>query len=218
MNPRVEKALLKLKCYEKTHLELYEDMFSGRRDGWYELDFLAVAVLKRSLHLTTGFCTLIRARNFIAAVPLLRLQVDNLLRFSAAWLVNDPHAFARQVVNGTKVKDLKDRSGKPMCDSYLNSICGNKYSKIPKLYDAASGYIHLSNMHVYNAIQASKTGNGKFVAKVSAEDDYVTDKLYIEAIEFFDYTIKILFSYISAWIATKDHPQDIATLEEPLPL
>jgi len=216
MNPRVEKLLLKLKCHEKTHLELYEDMFSGRRDAWYELDFLAVAVLNRSLQITAGFCTLIRTRNFVAAVPLLRLQVDNLMRFSAAWLVDDPHEFAREAVNGTQIKDLKDRSGKLMCDSYLNRVCGNNYPQISKLYKAASGYIHLSNMHVFNAIQASKTGDGKFIAKVSAEDEYVSDKLYLEAIQFFDETTTILFSYISAWIATKDHPQDIANLEKPL--
>jgi hypothetical protein len=216
MNPRVEKALQKLKCYEKTHLKLHEDMFSGRRGAWYELDFLAVATLNRSLCLTTGFCTLIKARNFIAAVPLLRLQLDNLMRFSAAWLVDDPHGFAREVVAGTKVENLKDRSGKLMCDSYLNRVCGNNYPQISKLYKAASGYIHLSNMHVFNAIQASKTGDGKFVAKVSAEDEYIPDKLYLEAIQFFDATTKILFLYFSAWIATKDHPQDITNLEKPL--
>jgi hypothetical protein len=214
MNPRVEKALLKLKCYEKTHLELYEDMFSGRPDGWYELDFLAVAVLKRSLHLTTGFCTLIRARNFIAAVPLLRLQLDTFLRFSAAWLVDDPHDFARQVVNGKPIAKLKDKSGKLMSDSYLKHIRNKVHPWVCALYDRASGYIHLSNMHVFNAIQASKTGDGKFVAKVSAEDEYIPDKLYLEAIQFFDDTTKILFSYISAWIATKDHPQAIEKLEK----
>jgi len=215
MNPRVEKALLKLECYEKAHLKLYEDMFSGCCDAWYELDFLAVPVLKRSLQLTTGFCALIRARNFIAAVPLLRLQLDNLLRFSAAWLVNDPQEFAREVVNGTKIKDLKDRLSNNMHDSYLNKICVAAYPQVLDLYKYASDYIHLSNTHVFNAIQASKTGDGKFAAKVSAEDEYIPDKLYIDAIHRFDETTKILFSYLSAWIATKDHPQAIEKLESP---
>ena len=202
----------------KSHLELYEDMFTARHDAWYELDFLAVATLNRSLCLTSGFCTLIEVRNFVAAVPLLRLQLDNFLRFSAAWLVNDPHDFAREVVAGTRVKNLKDRLGKCMCDSYLKNICVNNYPQISGLYEQASGYIHLSNLHVFNAIQASKTGDGKFEAKVSAEDEYIPDKLYIDAIQFFDDITRILFSYISAWIATKDHPQDIANLEKPLPL
>jgi hypothetical protein len=214
MNPRVEKALQKLKCYEKTHLKLHEDMFSGRRGAWYELDFLAVATLNRSLCLTTGFCTLIKARNFIAAVPLLRLQLDNLMRFSAAWLVDDPHGFAREVVNGTRIKDLKDRSGERMHDSYLKKICVKDYPQVSGLYENASDYIHLSNKHVFNAIQASKTGDGKFTAKVSAEDEYIPDETYLEAIQLFDATTKVLFSHFSRWIATKDHPQDIEKLRK----
>jgi len=215
MNPRVEKALQKLKCYEKTHLKLHEDMFSGRRGGWYELDFLAIATLNRSLCLTTGFCALIEARNFIAAVPLLRLQLDNYLRFSAAWLVDDPQEFARRVVNGTRVEDLKDRSGERMRDCYLKKTCVKDYPWISDLYENASDYIHLSNKHVFNAIQASKTGDGKFAAKVSAEDEYIPDETYLEAIQLFDATTKVLFSYFSGWIATKDHPQDIEKLRKP---
>jgi len=215
MNPRVEEALQELKCYEKRHLKLHEDMFSGRRVGWYALDFLAVATLKRSLRLTTGFCTLIEARNFIAAVPLLRLQLDNYLRFSAAWLVDDPQEFARKVVNGTRIKDLKDRSGERMSDCYLKETRAKDCPWVSDLYKNTSDYIHLSNKHVFNAIQASDAGDGKFTAKVSSEDEYISDETYLEAIQFFDRTTKVLFSYFSGWIATKDHPQDIEKLRKP---
>jgi len=186
MNLRVEKALLKLECYKKTHLGLYDNMRSGRYRGWYELDFLAVAALKRSLCITSGFCTLMRAKNFVAAAPLLRLEMDTLMRFSAAWLVDDPHQFAREVIEGKQVNKLKDRSGEFMTDSRLNRICARNYPQVSSLYKAASGYVHLSNKHVFNAFQPYET--------------------YLEAIHFFDDTIRIFFSYTSAWIATKDTP------------
>jgi hypothetical protein len=60
----------------------------------YPLDFLALAVLNRSLCLLSGFATLLDSKNLISAAPLTRLQLDNCLRFFASTLVENPHEFA----------------------------------------------------------------------------------------------------------------------------
>src|SRR4051812_1787182 len=75
------------------------------------LSLFAFTVLKRSVSLVYGFTSLIRARNFICAVPLIRMQIDNLLRFHAASLVDDIDEFVLTVWQGTPVRRIRDRDG-----------------------------------------------------------------------------------------------------------
>lgn len=81
------------------------------------MDLLAVATLNRSLALLTGFSAMIEARNFVSAAPLIRLQLDNCLRFSACWLVSDPHDFAMKVLEGKQVRSLRDSNGNRLTDA-----------------------------------------------------------------------------------------------------
>ena len=58
-------------------------------------------------------------RNLICAGALLRLQLDTALRFYAAFRVEKPHDFALAVLDGKRVRDLKDLDGQKMTDDYL---------------------------------------------------------------------------------------------------
>src|ERR1700730_8800825 len=100
----------------------------------YPLDFLAFAVLNRSVCLASGFVTLIRANNLIAAAPLVRLQLDNNLRFFASSLVDQPHDFAMKVLGGTRIDKMKDRSGKRLRDSYLVELLSSHHPWITLVY------------------------------------------------------------------------------------
>jgi hypothetical protein len=66
-----------------------ELVLSAHRGDLYGFDLLAVATLNPSMCLLRGFCDLIASENFIAAAPLLRMQLDNCLRFYAGWLVSE---------------------------------------------------------------------------------------------------------------------------------
>ena len=85
----------------------------------FPMDFLGIVVLHRSLHLIYGFASLIDSRNLVAAAPFLRLQVDSAIRFAAAWLVEQPHAFAMKILEGTPVRKMKAQTGELMTDRYL---------------------------------------------------------------------------------------------------
>ena len=106
MNDKVEEELKILEAQEKRILELGKKMLSTSH---YAIDFLASAVLDRSLHLIFGFTSLVRIENYIAACHLVRCHLDNVLRFSAAWLVDDPHKFVMNIMAGIQLDKLKDR-------------------------------------------------------------------------------------------------------------
>jgi hypothetical protein len=46
-------------------------------------DMYIIAAMKRSLCLLRGFADLVESRNYVAAAPLVRLQMDNALRVAA---------------------------------------------------------------------------------------------------------------------------------------
>ncbi|WP_340481194.1 hypothetical protein [Vibrio anguillarum] len=69
----------------------------------YQMDLFSSAVVNRSLELSKGFENMIKAELFLCAAPLLRLQLDNLLRYSALWLVENPDAVCLDVLGGKPI-------------------------------------------------------------------------------------------------------------------
>lgn len=201
MDTEVKNALEELRSYHKSHTDLGWQLIKADKD-LYMVDLLAVATLNRSLRLTLGFCSLIESENFIAAAPLLRLQIDNLLRFSAIFLVSDENEFVLNILNGISIRDQKDISGKKMTDAYLVDKMSAQYPWIKEVYTRTSGYIHLSDMHILNAMQVSITDN-TFSMAVTNQDVFVSDDIYIEACAAFRETTNLLLAVLSLWIEVK---------------
>jgi hypothetical protein len=173
----------------------------------YPIDYLAIPTLNRSLNLMHGFCDLIAAKNFIAAAPLIRLQLDNVLRLSAAWIVDDPMDFACKVVTGTPIKNLHDKENKKMTDHYLLQKVAVDEPWIANVYKHTSGYIHLSDKHVYHAISPEKDNQHNF--KIAVGDAFVPDAVYVGAIEAFIDITSLLLAYIRGlgeWKRENHHP------------
>src|SRR5690349_15408738 len=121
MKQLIDKRLEQIDSFENNFKELTKQMISPGQD-LFPLDMLAVGVINRSLSLLTGFTTLVRSNNYIAAAHLARPHLDNYLRFYAAWLVSEPHEFAMEVMRGKRIDKLKDRTGKHLRDAYLVEV------------------------------------------------------------------------------------------------
>src|SRR5208282_165119 len=154
-NHLLRVSLKKLAELASKQPDLWLRMLRAYRSKSYPLDILAMGALNRSAGLCSGFQNMIEHRNLTCAAPILRLQLDNALRFSAAFLVADPHAFADAVVEGTPVKKLKDKSGAFMTDRHLVSHLSKQYPWVEKVYDTTCGYIHLSEKHILQAVEST---------------------------------------------------------------
>jgi len=169
----------------------------------YPLDLLAIAALNRSLALSSGFSAMIRARNFVCAAALLRLQLDTALRFAAAWMVSEPHDFAMSVMGGTSVRNLLDSDGKKMTDARLVSRLRDEDPWIEDLYEQTSGYVHFSDKHLFNTV-TSLGDDGAFTMKASAVDEAVQPQHYLEAVVAFEECVGLFVRYLEGWTLTKD--------------
>jgi hypothetical protein len=196
----MENALARLRTKSGSHFVLGKGVLGEAGYGLYKLDFLAAATLNRSLCLVGAFCSLVEAKNMIAGAPILRCQLDNALRFSASTLVDQPHDFAWEVVGGTPIRKLKDRSGQKMTDAYLVQQLSKSYPWVSWLYERASGYVHLSEKHIFNAFTLGDR-EGTWDIKISGQDAGAwTEERYLEAVEAFAAVTDLVLELVNAWV------------------
>jgi hypothetical protein len=212
--PTVETALAKLVSLEEAQANIWLRMLRAYRGALYPLDLLAIGALNRSAAQCAGFRNLVRSRNCICAASILRLQLDTALRFYAAFLVANPHTFASAVLKGTPVKRLKDKTGNPLHDTYLVSCLSKQYPWVAKVYQKTSGYIHLSEQHIFQAIESVEEQERVIKIKMSAEDKELPEQTYVEAVEAFCSATKVFHHYVEGWIVTKDNPEAVARLRK----
>jgi hypothetical protein len=202
----LEDEIKKLESKENHLLDIAKKLNSGK---FYPIDFLSNAVINRSLKLIFGFTTLLKDENFIAASHLVRCHLDNIIRFSASWIVNDPHDFATKVIDGIQIDSLKDKNGKLMKDWYLRNLLYEEYPWITNVYEQSSGYIHFSNKHIYNSIQSIDSKKRTMQFSFSKKDKDVDENLKIEAIQCMGEITEILLDYLNGWYYTKENPDKI---------
>ena len=214
MRNDINKLISKLRSYREKHFELGKRVIGADDGALNHLDLLIIASLNRSVCLIKGFTILIEQSNFISAAPLLRLQIDNCLRISAGTLVSDPHEFAVRILKGERVSNMKDKNGEKMSDKYLAEKLSDDYPWIMDVYQHSSGYIHLSEKHMLNAISPKKVrGRRNLDLKITDKDAFISDDVYEDSIQSFILATDLLFRYIDGWIFTKDNPEKAAEMQ-----
>lgn len=160
------------------HLDNFKDEFvsssirflEAGNKSIYTLDLFASSVNNRAISLTNAFATLARINNYLAAVSLIRLQLDNALRFFASTLVKDSNDFVLHYIQGNAIRDYQDINGKNLTDTYLTKQLEKKFKGIIKLYKDASGYVHLSERHFMPAVKTNE--DYKIEVKIGNYDTY----------------------------------------------
>jgi hypothetical protein len=206
MSEKIEKLLATLSEGHDAVKDRGKHMYEAYDYAMYGLDFLAGAALNRTMANIDAFTSLIRARNLVIAGSLLRIQLDTALRFYAAFQVDKPHDFALAVLRGERIDKLKDMKGERLTDRHLVNLLSQEFSWVDHVYQATSGYIHLSGTHIHHTIGEVRE-DGTFNMKLSAMDKDLPDDLYTEAIEAFIESINVLLRYVDGWIFTKNNPQ-----------
>ena len=210
-------ALTQLEVNEKLILDQAHRMLKAYNRALYGFDLLAVAAAKRSLALSVGFRTMVRDQNLICAGAILRLQLDTALRIFAGFIVDNPHDFAIEVIEGKRINKIKDQNGRPMTDHYLVTQLARKYPEyqwIKSTYKETSNYIHFSDTHFFSALdRGSHEGQPGFRIAIGARDNDIPDNVYLNAIKTFHNSTGILVRFIEGWIITKDNPEKIVAMK-----
>lgn len=199
----LESKILELEAFERKFFDLGKQMFEPGKVYLYPLDLLATAVMDRGLSLIYGFTSQIRANNFTCAAPLVRMHLDNVLRFYAAYISVDCHEFTMKVFEGSHIRNLKDKDGNKMTDKYLVEKLSGEHPWMTGVYEKTSGYIHLSNTHIYNSAKLKDFTERTITFSISKQDRWLTDEEKLEATNCMLEISQILFDYLFGWNQTK---------------
>jgi hypothetical protein len=130
----------------EAHVRAVTD-FMGVSD-LYAIDMFLVGVANRSIYLISAFVSLLDEWNIFAAAPLVRLQVDSLLRVSYLTRAQAPDDLAAQVLKGVKFRSLRDVDGHLLTDARLLQLATPHHPWLKTVYSAGNDWIHLSTAHV----------------------------------------------------------------------
>lgn len=142
---------------KKLLLEEWMKMFKADEWRLFSLDFFVLGILKRSVLLISWFVTLIKAKNFLSAVSLIRLHLDSLLQLYWARVVKNPHEYSLHKIKWLETRDYKDKEWKKMTDSYLKNIFfsdknNKEFYGILDVYSETSWFIHFSDKLIFMAM------------------------------------------------------------------
>ena len=177
----------------------------------FPLDMMALGAMKRGVSTSSAMSAMVSAWNMVCARTLLRTHIDTSLRFSAAWLVTDPHAFASLVLKGERIDRLKDRDGKRLTDAHLVEVRTPEYPWLPGVYSSLSGYVHFSGSHIVDSVATFDNTTGTIAFEVSPKDTGFAEFSWIEVLECFRETTSFLAKYLHGYRVTKDmSPEQLA--------
>jgi len=169
----------------------------------YSEDFLVFAAAKRIHSVGQAFLTMIAAPNFGVAAALLRMHLDTALRFSAMALVESPEKFASDILGDSRVDKMCSRTGHRLTDRYLVEGLSASAPWIREVYNASSGFIHLSGRHMYQTFSDVNDAERTMKFVVAAEDVPRPSRDYIEIVRAFEATTNLAVSLLLSWLSAR---------------
>ena len=204
----VNKKIEWLKEKERFHIDFSEKLFFPViKLISKSSNMLVFSAINRSKNLVLPFCELIEKKNLIASVPLIRLQLDNLLRLYAGFIVSDREIFVDRVMRGEQISKIKDRTGKIMRDNYLCDKLSLELKDdcLTDLYKHLSGFIHFSDKHFMNAIKIhSEKSLWIELGDITFEND-----IYEFYVENYIGITKLFLYYCHLWYHPDDEDIDV---------
>ena len=144
------------------HFALVEKLIPENRVPTDAIRHFLVTVLRRSLALIDGFLLMADHRNRCCALPLIRLQLDNVMRvFATCSIVSDREAFIEQILKGQKLHKFKSKDGRKLTDTLLHKELSKKYPPCSHAYEHSSGFIHLSWEHLFQVLDFGELMQGR---------------------------------------------------------
>ena len=167
----------------------------------YNMDFLVIGVVKRSVDLVGGFILTIDNWNFISAAPIIRMQLDTLLRLIYISKISPKEAeyLINHIMDGKRLNHLKDPKGKKLNDSLLRKYAEKYFPRVNDVYEQTSKFIHFSERHMFGSIY--NINNKKRIVKFAIyKGSYNVQKQ--DVIEYYDVFITItdtIIKFINTW-------------------
>lgn len=163
--------------------------------------FFFCASLDRCLRLTDGIILLLRERNLTCSGALLRLQMDNCMRTYAAFIAEDRTKVINCIIDGTPINTQRDTTGNRMTDGYLKNAISQYDSVFARVYNQASGFVHLSKKAFYQTV--ADVSDGKIALQIGHDLPEKRNAPLLECAEAFSHFVKLHYKMLDAVVESK---------------
>lgn len=212
---KVREAIEYLRAGKDAHLELLARILDADEGKFFHVDFVVIAAMNRSMALIDGFTLLVEHKNALSAVPLIRMQIDNVIRLYACWLVREPPVVAEALLADQPLNKIKSRTGDKLTDKYLYEAASKHYPWIPEVYRQTSGFVHLSGRHIFAPITELDDSTRRMTTSIGGGREWKEQEMLESVSAFIDAT-KCLLHLCASWLQTKEQgqmsPEDRAKL------
>lgn len=173
----------------------------------HEFDFLLIAALNRTVNLNKAFISLIRDNNFIAAAPLVRINLDTLMRLFASIISeHDRNTFASKILSGEVITKMKARnSTAKLIDSYLvkqlSEIEGMEW--VNKVYQAGNSFVHFGDAVIFSSKKIEDEGDQIVNFTIGFHDNFIPDSEKVGATIWKNKIIDSIIVQAQIWMLEK---------------
>jgi hypothetical protein len=170
-------------------------------------DILLISIVNRTVNLNTAFTSLMRSNNFIAGAPLVRINLDSLLRMYASLISPyDRNTFAEKVISGEQIRKMKlGNTNKSLHDvtlvDELSKIEGMDWVK--KIYDAGNSYIHFCEAIIFSSQIVQSEEEQTVMQTIGIHDSFVSDSEKIGAIIWMNKIVDSIIEQCQIWMYDK---------------
>lgn len=124
--------------------------------SYTDKDLFFHGITFRAESINHAFMTLTKEDNYLAAMPLVRMQIDNFLTVVASLLVSDFNKFYKAYTNGKATNRLKDKEGNLLSNGFIVKKLAESYPIIKEIYENGNYYVHPSHVTHYEAVKITE--------------------------------------------------------------
>lgn len=201
---KLKICLLHLDSLQKEFLDSAHRIMKAGKSNIHKLDFFALSIINRAISLNKGFKILMETENTLSAIGLLRLQLDNLIRYNAIIECEHPFELMEHILANKSIHEYKENN-KTFSDNFLVKKLDDRFPNSLKLYKYLCNYIHYGYTHVDYIFREKEFPAKKPSYSVVIGDN---DKFSIkDKIEYVENLVNIslnLIALMNCWAAEKD--------------
>ena len=167
----------------------------------YVPDLLMWSFAQRSYALVDGFLGAFDTWNLLVAAPLVRLQIDTLVRLSYAATCPDMDGLTKALLDGVEFRATADEAGQRLSDHRLVERAQRLHPWLKPVYDTACGWVHFSPLHLFLGTQAT---DDKLSGHLPLHPDVLPERLLSEVLGAMLQATQDLTGYLGMWAAHKE--------------
>ena len=149
--------------------KLYQDF--GREmeqaDCFESVKYFLVGLCNRAVSLNMGFYDLTTSQyeNYLAAIPLIRLMLDNAMTGYAFFMTGDTFfdrlRFIHHIRRGKEIRKFRLRGNKTLMDQFIVKEMNHELRGIDHLYEKGCKYVHYSSNLLNASVSIEKREDGR---------------------------------------------------------